>query len=251
VDINESPLSIFSGNQRIARYFITRARVGADIGTTFGNRAELRVGAYLGGVDANNDTGLKQFPQGRDTDSGVRGRFVYDTRDRPELARKGGFASASVVAPREELGAEDEYVRAELDAGKFFTSGPNTVFARVRAGTSFDDDLPFYDQFTLGGFLKLSGYTDDQFRGNDSAFGSLTYTRQIATLTPPLGRGLYLGGSLEVGRLWDVVEELNDEKTRYGSSLFFAADSWLGPAYLGVGLSGEGNAAVYFLLGRP
>ena len=61
--------------------------------------------------------------------------------------------------------------------------------------------MPYYDQFTLGGFQELSGYANEQFRGNQVAFGGLIYYRQLATLTPPLGRGIYLGGSLEVGSI--------------------------------------------------
>ena len=76
------------------------------------------------------------------------------------------------------------------------------------------------------------------------------------SLKPPLGRGLYLGGSLEYGRLWDVAidlsgDPLNEEKNRYGGSLFFGADTWLGPLYLAWGLSGEGDSTLYVLLGQP
>lgn len=48
---------------------------------------------------------------------------------------------------------------------------------------------------------------------------------------------------MEAGRLWDVYEELNPSETRYGSSLFFGADTWLGPFYFGLGLSGNGETS--------
>jgi NTE family protein len=62
---------------------------------------------------------------------------------------------------------------------------------------------------------------------------------------------LYLGGSLEVGRHWDSIEALNPEEMRFGGSLFFGADTWLGPFYLGLGLSGGGEPTGYVTLGRP
>jgi len=37
----------------------------------------------------------------------------------------------------------------------------------------------------------------------------------------------------------------------WGSSLFFAADTAIGPFYLGVGLGQGGNRALYLFLGRP
>jgi hypothetical protein len=70
-------------------------------------------------------------------------------------------------------------------------------------------------------------------------------------LTPPLGKGLYPGGSLEAGRQCDVIEPLNPSETRYGGSLFFGADTWLGPFFVGFGVSGEGETTGYITLGRP
>ena len=120
--------------------------------------------------------------------------------------------------------------------------------------------MPYYDQFPLGGFLNLSGFANDQFRANDMAFGGIAYYRQIASLPPPLGRGLYLGASLEAGWLSEGVVQnhasgrdvvLSSEGTAFGGSVFFGSDTWIGPAYLGLGVSGEGDTAVYILIGRP
>jgi NTE family protein len=111
--------------------------------------------------------------------------------------------------------------------------------------------MPYYDQFTLGGFQRLSGYATDEFRGNNLAFGSLTYYRLLTALPPPLGRGVYVGGSLEIGTLNETIEQLNASGTRFGSSLFLGADTWLGPAYFGVGLTGDGETTGYIILGRP
>jgi NTE family protein len=181
----------------------------------------------------------------------VRGRLLYDTRDSGGNPRSGSYAKLDLLAPSEALGADEGYVRGELDVGKAFSSGPHTLVTNVRGGSAFGDEIPYYDQFPLGGFLKLSGYANEQFRGNEYAFGGVAYYRQLTTLSPPLGKGLYVGGSLEVGRQWDVVEALNPGETRYGSSVFFAADTWLGPFYLGVGLSGEGDTGIYIQLGQP
>jgi NTE family protein len=204
-----------------------------------------------GQVDANVDTGSRLVPEVKNNETGIRGRLLYDTRDSGGLARSGRFVEAGLSAPLTSLGADEQYFRTEIKAGQAFSSGPNTLRVDLRGGTAFGDDMPYYDQFPLGGFLKLSGYANEQFRANEYAFGSLIYQHQITTLTPPLGKGLYLGGSLEVGHQWDVIEELNPSKTRYGSSLFFGADTWLGPFFLGLGFSGEGDTSGYVILGKP
>jgi NTE family protein len=181
----------------------------------------------------------------------LRARLLHDTRDSGAIPRSGSFAQIDLFAPTEALGAEEAYIRTEIQAVTALSNGPNTLVANLRGGTAFGDQMPYYDQFPLGGFLKLSGYANEQFRGNEYAFGSLIYYHRLTTLTPPLGKGLYLGGSLEVGRQWDVIEPLNPSETRYGSSLFFGADTWLGPFFVGFGLSGEGDTTGYVSLGRP
>jgi NTE family protein len=251
VDLGKVPLGVFRGDDRVARYDVARYRVGVDLGTTLGRFAELRLGLLFGNVDAEVDTGSSLVPEARNTESGLRARMFHDTRDSGGIPRSGSFALVDLFAPTKALGADEDYIRAEVQAATAFSSGHDTLVANLRGGTAFGDQMPYYDQFPLGGFLKLSGYANEQFRGNEYLFGSLVYYRRLTTLPPPLGKGLYLGGSLEAGRQWDVIEFLNPSQTLYGGSLFFGADTWLGPFFVGFGVSGDGETTGYVTLGRP
>ena len=256
---DSSPESVFFENERIARYNVNRGRAGVDVGTTL-RGVEVRAGAYYGQTNNVLDTGSPLLPEVRVTDSGVRGRLTYDTLDSAWAPRSGTRVSLEALSPLAALGADAEYTRAFLMTDGAYSFGPNTISGKLMGGSSFGQEMPYYDQFPLGGFLQLSGYATGQFRGNDMAFGSLKYYRQIAELPPPIGRGLYLGASLEVGWLsagqvhnpaTGSTVVLSPEDTRYGGSLFFGSDTWLGPAYLGLGISGDGDTAVYILLGQP
>jgi NTE family protein len=253
------PESVFIDDQRVARYDVTRGRAGVDAGTTL-RGVELRAGGYLGMTDVSLDTGSPELPQGYVTDSGVRGRLVYDTLDSAWAPRSGTKIALEMLNPLTAFGADVEYTRTLLTAQTAYSSGPNTIMLKLMAGSSFGETMPYYDQFALGGFLRLSGYATDQFRGSDMAFGSLMYYRRIAELPAFIGRGLYLGGSFDVGWLsageaGDSMtggnEVLSPEATRYGGSIFFGSDTLIGPAYLGFGLSGDGDGAIYVLIGRP
>ena len=247
-----SPISVFEGSQRIARYDLTRTAIGLDLGSTlFDERAELRVGALFGNAQSKLDTGLTSFPESNNNESGLRAKFQWDTLDSRYVPRSGERLALDLFSPQSALGADQSYNRLSLTWTGAKSIGKNTLVGRARLGSSFGTDMPYYDQFALGGFQELSGYANDQFRGNQVAFGELIYYRKLATLTPPLGRGIYLGGSLEVGAVRDTVEDLSEGKTRFGSSIFLGADTWLGPTYFGLGISGEGDSTGYFLLGRP
>lgn len=252
VRVGRSPVSVFENSQRIARYDWTRSAIGLDLGSTlFDERAELRVGALLGNARTKLDTGQSSLPESSNNESGVRARIRWDTLDSRYVPRSGARLALDLFSPQTALGADLSYNRllGTWTGAKSF--GKNTLVGRARLGSSFGSDMPYYDQFTLGGFQELSGYANQQFRGNQVAFGGLIYYRQLATLTPPLGRGIYLGGSLEVGSIRDTLNFLTEPKTRVGSSVFLGADTWLGPAYLGLGVGGDGDSTGYFLLGRP
>ncbi|AFL75741.1 patatin-like phospholipase family protein [Thiocystis violascens] len=259
LDYSQSPYSVFVGDQRVARYDVTRVRVGADAGTTL-RGVELRIGPYVGQTEVALDTGSLELPEDRITDTGLHGRIVYDTLDSAGAPRSGTRIALESLSPLHALGADVDYTRALLSATTAHSFGANTITGRLRAGSSFGATMPYYDQFPLGGFLKLSGFANEQFRGNDMVFGALAYYRQIASLPPPIGRGLYLGASLEGGWLSDGVVQnprtgedviLSPEETRFGGSIFFGSDTWIGPAYLGLGLSETGDSTIYVLIGNP
>ena len=256
LDWDRKPMSIFVGDERIARYQVSISRAGMDIGTTFSTTSELRLGAYYGSTRYDLDTGSLLRSEGSVADSGVRATFLFDTLDSAYIPTSGSRFKLSARRPLTDFGADLEYTRGFLGWRGAISHGKNTFVANLKGGTSSGDEIPFNDKFPLGGFLKLSGYANEQFRGDQMAYGNIVYYRRISTLPSPIGRGVYLGGSLEAGRLWDMVsyvdgELLNTEKTRYGSSLFLGVDSFLGPFYLAACLSGEGDVALYTQLGVP
>ncbi|HRW66766.1 MAG TPA: patatin-like phospholipase family protein [Candidatus Competibacter sp.] len=259
LDYGLSPDSVFLDDQRVARYNVIRGRLGVDLGTTR-RGTELRIGPYYGQTNVNLDTGSPELPVGRITDTGVRARLLYDTLDSAAVPRSGTRVLLEVLNPLEALGADVQYTRAFLSATTAYSFGPNTLALKLKGGSSFGEQMPYYDQFPLGGFLNLSGYANEQFRGNDMAFAGLAYYRQIAALPPPIGRGLYLGASLEAGWLSEGVIRnpdtgqnvtLSPEQNGYGGSVFFGSDTWIGPAFLGFGVSGSGESAIYVLIGQP
>jgi NTE family protein len=77
---------------------------------------------------------------------------------------------------------------------------------------------------------------------------TLSYYQQYASLPAQLGRGLYVGLSLETGRIddpfmaqpWDWIN---------GGSVFWGANTVLGSAYLGYGRSSLDQSTWYLVIG--
>jgi NTE family protein len=111
--------------------------------------------------------------------------------------------------------------------------------------------MPSYDAFTLGGPLRLSGYRIDEFSGRDMAFGRLMYYKRAVHLPDLVGSGVYVGASLEAGRMSKQYVGTPSTGTILSGSAFLGAATFLGPLYFGLGVGEAGRWNLYMLLGVP
>jgi NTE family protein len=96
----------------------------------------------------------------------------------------------------------------------------------------------------------LSAYRVDELAGRQYAYGRLTYYNRTFPLPDLLGSGVYVGAAAEVGRISDRVDGLPSPGRVWSGSAFLGADTFLGPAYVGVGV-GAGRWTLFLLLGAP
>ncbi|MGH8400949.1 MAG: patatin-like phospholipase family protein [Gammaproteobacteria bacterium] len=251
-EYSNDSFDLFSGEDRIAEYSSQMTRGGFDVGSEFGNSAELRVGLSYGHVVTQPRIGDNTLPIYRDTVSGSRLRFGLDTLEGDTgFPTSGSYVKVTGFFARDGLGSQLDYDKVDVAGLHAFGNGEDTLILSAEAGSSFNSDIPVYDQFTLGGFLSLSGLRQQQLRGDKLLSARAIYLDRIAILPSVLGNGLYFGASLEAGNIWDNTEKLTPTQLKYGAALFLGADTALGPLYLGAGFSQDGNQSLYLYLGLP
>lgn len=252
VEYLNNTFDLFSGENRIAEYSAQLTRGGFDVGSVFGNSAELRVGLDYGHVITQPRIGASSLPGYRDTVGGARLHFGMDTLEGDTgFPMSGSYVQFTGFFARGNLGSEIDYDKADITGLHAFGNGQHTVILSAEVGSSFGSDIPLYDQFTLGGFLSLSGLRQQQLRGQKLLNARAIYLNRIAILPSVMGNGLYFGASLEAGNIWDNTEKINPAQLKYGAALFLGADTALGPLYLGTGFSQGGNQSLYLYLGLP
>ena len=249
--IGQQSRGVFDGDEKVAEYLVGAGQVGVDVGSVLGTWGQVRVGPVWTRVNARVDTGSPILPSVRETTAGVRAVAFVDQTDHAWFPSSGYGATGSLYAATTAFGSALNYQRLEAAARGIWSWGPHTLNLSMSGGTDFGSDMPAYESFTLGGPLRLSAYRVNQFAGREYAFGRLMYYHRVFALPDILGSGVYLGGSAEVGRMTDRFDGLPSAGTLWSGSVFVGADTFAGPAYLGLGLGKAGQWGLYMLLGAP
>jgi NTE family protein len=249
--IERQQFNLYSGDERIARYNVVYSRLGFDLGSQFTRYGELRLGLYYGEVNPSLDTGPQFLDPGpKVTQAGGRARLFFDQLDNVNFPRSGYAGSLNVLSSREDLGADANYTKWSANGMLAHSFGPHTFSVAYSFGGSLGSNpLPAYDLFQWGGFLQQSGLPTGALYGRRLAFGRLVYYNRLLHL--PYLEGVYLGGSLEVGKVGGSLVPGSQYGTLTSVSAFLGLDSLIGPVYLAGGLASNGTSSFYFFLGRP
>lgn len=244
------PFDVYIEGQRVARFTRDVRQVDVAVGVPFGRAGEIRLGAVRGRVKLGDDTNLipASLLSPEQGLGGVQLGLRLDQLDSLRFPRRGYALDARLFRSLTALGGEEAYNRLTLHAQGALSWQRHTLQLAIQGAVAIGgDELPFYELSSLGGFLRLSGYRTGEFLGQDMRFGRVVYNYRIAG--PGFLEGVSLGLSTEVGRL--TTEVSNPARTRYGNAIYIAADTPLGPVYLGYGRASSSNQAVYLYLGLP
>ncbi len=251
-EVERRTADLYRDDDRVAGYEMTSRQAGIDVGANLKRYGELRLGMLGGRLKPQLDTGPQSLSVGESSirQGAFTSRLILDQLDSIHFPRSGWRASVNVFDSTASLGADDEYTKWDADANAVISFGNHTFNFGLKAGDKLGNDpLPRYDQFQWGGFLSGSGYATGQLAGESLQFGRVMYYHRI--LRSSIFEGAYAGISLEASRIGNPLVPGNTEDWLRSASVFMAADSPIGPMYLGYGRAQDGNSSFYFYVGRP
>jgi NTE family protein len=233
----------------LATYRVARGIGGLDVGYDFGSWGELRVGYARAFARAHLKVGDPLFSNLTADEGGVTASMQVDQLDNVNLPKSGYGALMVYFANREALGASSSYDNLAGSALGVQTIGRWTGVAKIEGGSGLKSDIPFYDQFYLGGLFRLSGRPIGQLTGDRYGLGTFIVYYRLTKEPGAIVKGLYAGLSAEVGNVWTVGEPMTLSGMKSGGSVFVVADTLIGPLFIGYGHSG-GNSSAYLFLNR-
>ena len=240
------PVYIWANQKRIAERFQENLYAGVEVGRTFSNQLQisadwqaedtrwsLRTGNDGGGyLTGTSQTGLLHFR----LDRAVAGAVSPD-----------GFRiSAAVGARYHAVGSSNAPVVDLAFSGTrswrnniFGLSGEINSYLRANVAEPY--------RFTLGGPMRLSASSFDEYRGTDTYLARTGIMHRIAALPTGLGQGLYAVFAYEGGEIWSPESR---STLRQDGILGLVGNTPIGLFTVGVSAGDAGRRKVFVTLGR-
>jgi NTE family protein len=232
------------------RFSVGLVSGGLDLGLSLHRWGELRIGVMHGKARASSREGAADASDFDFDRSGLRLLLVLDQLDNPNIPRHGWITSAQLFRARESLGSDTGYDRLQGVALGAVSKGRHTLLGSLEYGSALGTNLPVYEDFSLGGLFRLSGYPPSSLSGPYLGLTVVSYFYQVADYGTKIFSGIYAGGSLEAGNVWQDRHDPSLSDLEWSGSLYVVADTYFGPVYLAYGRAKDGHDAWYLFLGR-
>ncbi|QZI69164.1 patatin-like phospholipase family protein [Pseudomonas protegens] len=237
-------------NDPIAEYRLERYGLGLNLGRQIGNSGEVRFGVGEAWGKADVRIGDHDLPSENFNEGYYQLQYSFDSLDNVYFPHSGEDIGLTLRQFEPSLGSDNRYRQWEFKLDKALSSGPNTFVLGGRYGRTLDNADVVTSSFLLGGARQLSGFRQDALSGQNITLARAVYFRR---LTPrsylPLDFPLYLGGSLERGRVWNN-DNAFDSGYINAASIFLGFDTPLGPLNFSYGFNDDNQKALSLSLGQ-
>ncbi|MCF6275932.1 MAG: BamA/TamA family outer membrane protein, partial [Robiginitomaculum sp.] len=218
-------------------------------GMLFGRWGELRGGITKSKIKVSFTDDTLGFGSFKLDDSYLLARATVDTLDSLSFPTSGGFIAAEYQIHDTFLGGDTEFNQSTLNVYKPFTIGRHTLGLGTRFSGATGPDANLIGTSNLGGFLSLSGFSQDELSGQYAVVALGSYYYRLNRKATLFDFPLYIGASLEAGNVYQSFDKISLNQAIYASSVFAGMKSPLGPVFVGIGYNDKGNASLYFSIG--
>jgi NTE family protein len=247
VGLLRAPVYIWVNQKRVAERFQQNLATGIEAGRTFSNqlqisaewRAEdtrwaLRTGTAGGPlINGTAQTGLLHINLDKASAGAVSPNGFRLSASAGALYHAVDSANAPLVK------LSFSATRSWKDSNIFGVSGEVNSYLRANVAEPF--------RFTLGGPMRLSASSFDEFRGTDTYFTRAGYMRRVAALPTGLGHGLYGVVAYEGGEVWSPEARAI---LRQDGVAGLVANTPLGLMTFGISAGDAGHRKIFVTLGR-
>ena len=245
--ILREPVYLWANQKRISERLEQQAGGGLDFGKTFSRNMQVAAQWRMQDIRWTLTTGQDQSTNFSGPVETTALHLTYDTAVEGAVSPhglrvdfSGGYLlHTSVVRSTPIL---------ELKTSQTFTYHQKNLFGiGTEVNSHFHNDVPDPLRFTLGGPLRLSASSIDEYRGTDVYLARAGYLRRIAVLPTGFGQGVYATVAYEVG---DAGSAQTHTALRQDGLAGLVAATPFGVITVAGSVGDAGRRKIFFSLGR-
>jgi len=247
VGVIRQPIYLWANQKRISERFEQEAGGGLDLGKTFNRNTQLSAEWRMQSLRWS-------LTNGEDSSTNISGpvqsatlHYAYDNAVTGAVSPRGLRLDVNAGSLFHTVDSETAPL-VQIRASKTYTfREKNIVGFGMNVDTYFRRNVADPLRFTLGGPLRLSASSIDEYRGTDDVLIRSGYLRRIAALPSGLGQGLYVTIAYEAGEIWSPT---HSALLRQDGVAGVVAATPLGVLTVGGSIGDAGRRKVFFTLGR-
>jgi NTE family protein len=241
------PVYLWDNERRISERLSQQAGGGIDVGRTFNRNLQASLQWRMQSLRwhlVNGSDGTQDISGTAQTGTA---NIVFDRTESGTISAHGSRLNVSAGSLFDAAGSRNAPL-FEVHTGKTFKMPGRSILALSAEGnTYFRRNVAEPLRFTLGGPLRLSASSIDEYRGTDDFLVRSGYLHRIATLPTGLGDGLYLSAGYEGGEIWAPERRAF---LRQDGLLGVIAATPLGAFTVGGAVGDAGRRKIFFTFGH-
>ena len=241
------PVYIWANQKRVAERFQENLEAGVEAGRTFSSQLQIAAEWHVENTRWSPRTGTGGGPYLNGTAQTGLLHIVIDRTSSAAISPNGFRLTASAGALYHAVASDNApmaklafgITRSRRDSNIIALGGEINSYLRANVAEPY--------RFTLGGPMRLSASSFDEFRGTDTYLARAGYLHRIAALPTGLGHGLYGVLGYEAGEVWSPESRAT---LRQDGITGLVANTPIGLLTFGISVGDAGHRKVFVTLGR-
>jgi len=239
-------LSAFDGEgERITEVDITNRRLDIALGTELGVNGEARLEYRRGYATVDEQVGEPVAPSGSIQSGSVNLQLVHDSLDDAFLPESGGFAGIRGRFERPDFGSDRDFDSVTLMGLGTASWNRVSVTGLLYANAVTRGVAGIENSVLLGGFQRLSAYSQGEVAGEDAALASVFVRQEFGGPFVPW----FAGAGFETGNAWSSLGDARWNNLLRSGSVFAGIETFLGPIQVATAYNNEDDWSAYLNIG--
>ncbi|WP_150912225.1 patatin-like phospholipase family protein [Marinobacter halotolerans] len=238
--------SAFNGDgERITEIDLSTSEADLTLGMEVGSDNQVRLTYRRGYATVDEQLGAQVVPYRYIQKGSINLAFEHDSLDDAFLPESGAFAGVRGRLERPGLGSDRRFDSVRTMALAAKTWDRTTLTGLLFANAVTRGVAGVENSVALGGFKRLSAFSQGEIAGEDAALASAFVRRSFGGPFVPW----FAGVGAEAGNAWSSLGDARWDNLLYSWSLFAGVETVIGPVQFSTAYNNEDDWGAYLNIG--